>query len=228
MFKHAAPVLTKPASRSYRSDPPSALESLAKSLESANDPAFAVDGEGRIIAWNSAAEAALGHSRGRVLGKPCYAVVRGTDTFGNPVCQRECLVLQGLRESKPVRRFRMCARTSAGHCVETECATLQLWVSSDEAAVIHLLRLWPGKGCDPAPRRSRGAGGPRPPALRLLTPREREVLGLLAAGKSTSEMVDALGVSPATVRTHVENILRKLNVHSRLEAVAVALRDGSI
>jgi two-component system nitrate/nitrite response regulator NarL len=66
------------------------------------------------------------------------------------------------------------------------------------------------------------------PALDALTPRENEVLGLLAAGKNTQEMADALGVSPATVRTHVENILRKLNVHSRLEAVALALRNGSI
>jgi two-component system nitrate/nitrite response regulator NarL len=66
------------------------------------------------------------------------------------------------------------------------------------------------------------------PALRALTPRENEVLRLLAVGKNTREMVDALGVSPATVRTHIENILRKLNVHSRLEAVTVALRDGSI
>jgi two-component system nitrate/nitrite response regulator NarL len=69
---------------------------------------------------------------------------------------------------------------------------------------------------------------PSQPALRSLTPRESEVLGLLVAGKSTREMVKALGVSLARVRTHVENILRKLNVHSRLEAVAVALSDGSV
>lgn len=228
MLRHAASVSPERASPSNREDTPAALQNLSKSLESANDPAFAVDGEGRIIAWNSGAEAAFGHSRDHVLGRSCYAVVCGKDALGNPVCQRECLILQSLRESKPVRRFRMCARTSAGHHVDTECTVLELWVSSDETAVVHLLRGWPGEGRDPAPQRSRSDRAPQQLALRLLTPRESEVLRLLAQGENTREMADSLGVSPATVRTHVENILRKLNVHSRLEAVAVARRDGSI
>jgi two-component system nitrate/nitrite response regulator NarL len=62
--------------------------------------------------------------------------------------------------------------------------------------------------------------------LQSLTPRETQVLGLLAAGQSTRQMAQDLGVSPVTVRTHVENILRKLGVHSRLEAVAVAIRES--
>ena len=108
-----------------------------------------------------------------------------------------------------------------------ECAALQLWVSSDEAAVIHLLQSWPGKVSGREPYSDGDDVRPLQSPLRALTPRESEVLGLLAAGKSTREMVEALGVSPATVRTHIENILRKLDVHSRLEAVVVALRDGS-
>ena len=57
-----------------------------------------------------------------------------------------------------------------------------------------------------------------------LTRREREVLGLLAAGSNSSEIARALVVSPNTVRTHVQSILAKLQVHSRLEAVAFATR----
>ncbi len=57
-----------------------------------------------------------------------------------------------------------------------------------------------------------------------LTPREREVLGLLVAGSNSSEIARALTVSPNTVRTHVQSILAKLQVHSRLEAVAFARR----
>jgi DNA-binding NarL/FixJ family response regulator len=57
-----------------------------------------------------------------------------------------------------------------------------------------------------------------------LTRREREVLGLLAAGSNSSEIARALLVSPNTVRTHVQSILAKLQVHSRLEAVAFATR----
>jgi two-component system NarL family response regulator len=53
-----------------------------------------------------------------------------------------------------------------------------------------------------------------------------EVLGLLAAGRSTRQMAEDLYVSPATVRTHVEHILGKLQAHSRLEAVVIAAREG--
>jgi len=59
-----------------------------------------------------------------------------------------------------------------------------------------------------------------------LTPREREVLALLAVGSSTSQIVDALTVSIHTVRNHIRNILTKLNARSRLEAVAIATRIG--
>jgi DNA-binding NarL/FixJ family response regulator len=59
-----------------------------------------------------------------------------------------------------------------------------------------------------------------------LTAREREILDLLAAGRSTTEMVSELVVSVHTVRNHVRNVLTKLNASSRLEAVAVASRAG--
>ena len=58
----------------------------------------------------------------------------------------------------------------------------------------------------------------------LLTRRERQVLDRLANGMRNQEIAEALGISPRTVDTHVSNVLRKLEVHSRLEAVAVAAR----
>lgn len=57
-----------------------------------------------------------------------------------------------------------------------------------------------------------------------LTARERQCLGLLADGLSTSAMVTRLGVSATTVRTHVQMLLTKLGAHSRLEAVSFAAR----
>jgi two-component system nitrate/nitrite response regulator NarL len=59
-----------------------------------------------------------------------------------------------------------------------------------------------------------------------LTPRERECLGLLVEGMDTAGMAAKLGVSPATVRTHVQSLLIKLGVHSRLEAASFAVRYG--
>lgn len=64
------------------------------------------------------------------------------------------------------------------------------------------------------------------PAGYDLTPRELEVLELLAAGTSNDALVVRLGISRNTVRNHVQNLLTKLGVHSRLEAVALATREG--
>jgi two-component system nitrate/nitrite response regulator NarL len=66
-------------------------------------------------------------------------------------------------------------------------------------------------------------------ALRLaryLTARERQCLALLVEGQDTAAMVSRLGVSAATVRTHVQALLTKLGVHSRLEAAAFAVQHG--
>jgi two-component system nitrate/nitrite response regulator NarL len=58
-----------------------------------------------------------------------------------------------------------------------------------------------------------------------LTRREKEVLGLLAEGGDNDAIAQALVISPQTARTHVQNVLGKLGVHSRLEAAALARRN---
>ena len=58
-----------------------------------------------------------------------------------------------------------------------------------------------------------------------LTPREHEVLALLAAGVSASEISSRLRITPKTTATHIEHILAKMGAHSRAQAVAFALRD---
>jgi two-component system, NarL family, response regulator LiaR len=66
----------------------------------------------------------------------------------------------------------------------------------------------------------------QPPAPGLdLTVREREVLALMVEGMSNMQIAERLVVSPSTIKSHVSNILSKLGVDSRTEAVAVALRN---
>jgi DNA-binding NarL/FixJ family response regulator len=60
--------------------------------------------------------------------------------------------------------------------------------------------------------------------IEQLTPRELEVLRALAEGLASSQICERLYIAPNTLRTHVQNIMSKLRVHSKLEAVAVALR----
>jgi DNA-binding NarL/FixJ family response regulator len=59
-----------------------------------------------------------------------------------------------------------------------------------------------------------------------LTPREREVLALLAQGLDTAEISRALVISPETARTHIQHVICKLGVHSRLEAAALIANTG--
>jgi DNA-binding NarL/FixJ family response regulator len=61
-----------------------------------------------------------------------------------------------------------------------------------------------------------------------LTGREREILGLLAEGLRNDDIATRLYISSQTVQTHVRNLLSKLGVHSKLEAVAFAVRHGAV
>jgi DNA-binding NarL/FixJ family response regulator len=61
-----------------------------------------------------------------------------------------------------------------------------------------------------------------------LTLREQEVLELLATGKSGTEIAEELHIAPLTVRTHIRNLMSKLGVHSRLEAVTFGMKNGLI
>ena len=64
--------------------------------------------------------------------------------------------------------------------------------------------------------------------LRSLSVRERQVLDLLARGYSNRRIAEACYLSLNTVRTHVQNVLVKLGVHSKLEAAALAVRQGLV
>jgi DNA-binding NarL/FixJ family response regulator len=63
-------------------------------------------------------------------------------------------------------------------------------------------------------------------SLRRLTPRETEILRALAAGETSTQIANRLGISALTVQSHVKSILAKLGVHSKIEAVTLAWRYG--
>jgi DNA-binding NarL/FixJ family response regulator len=72
------------------------------------------------------------------------------------------------------------------------------------------------------------AGQPEPDGLASLSPREREVLGLMAIGLTNPEIADQLLVSLATVKTHVRSIRAKLDARDRVQAVLIAHRHGVV
>ena len=71
---------------------------------------------------------------------------------------------------------------------------------------------------------AREAGDESP--MSFLSTRELEVLGLLATGRQNDDIADQLNISPFTVRNHVSNLLRKLDVENRTLAAAFAARHG--
>jgi DNA-binding NarL/FixJ family response regulator len=78
----------------------------------------------------------------------------------------------------------------------------------------------------PASGPGQAADAPTPAEQLGLTPREAEVLALVAAGRSNRQIAQELFISPKTASVHVSNILAKLGVHTRVEAAAVAHRLG--
>ncbi|GGX64229.1 response regulator transcription factor [Streptomyces hiroshimensis] len=69
---------------------------------------------------------------------------------------------------------------------------------------------------------------PAPPPAGALTPREAEVMLLLAQGRSNAEIAEKLSISNTTVRSHVHHVLRKLDAGTRARAVAIAYETGLI
>jgi len=76
--------------------------------------------------------------------------------------------------------------------------------------------------------RDRGAAYQDEKGWERLTVREQEVLELLASGKTGDEIAESLHIAPLTVRTHIRNLMAKMGVHSRLEAVTFGIKNGII
>ncbi len=208
-------------------------------LGASPEATVAVDDRGIIVAWNAAAEQLLGWSAETALGKPCHEVMHGSTPAGAPVCSRDCAIVQLCREGKAARRFEMVAHRPDGADVWLDVTTVTV---DDEgrSVAIHVLtesvasRRMAAVAEDVAQRLAIARRDTatdeiaRQEIRRVLTPRELDVLQLLAAGLSTDDIGRQLGLSRATVRNHVQNLLPKLGVHSRIEATVVALRAGLV
>jgi PAS domain S-box-containing protein len=183
-------------------------------LRDTADGLCAVDAGGRIALWNRSAEHIVGYTAREVVGRLCCHVFVATDGVGTPLCYNGCHVVTLGDRSASSRQFGLTTRTKAGAGVRLVIDALVVRDARGERPVIvHLFRdLPPSRDID------------RIPAAARLTPRELEVLRLIAGGANTRIIATRLRVSPATVRNHVQNLLGKLGVHSRLEAVAYAVR----
>jgi DNA-binding CsgD family transcriptional regulator len=195
------------------------------------DGMVAVAPGGAILGWNEGAAGLLEWTEDEVLGRPCYEVLSFADRCGNPVCSTFCAGCRPTDSDDLASSRDVVARGKSGRAVWLSLSTLvpppglrrycrtvhyfrEVGLPPElERLVAERLEKPPASGDD-------GGGA----ALDALTPREREILGLLADGLDTREIAAKLVVSLATVRNHVQNILAKLGVHSRLEAVVLLVK----
>ncbi len=218
------------------------MPNLADLLFRAVDGVFAVDAKQHIIYWNNACEQLLGISRKQALGKLCSEIVRGKNPAGQPFCGGGCCasLVQGWGGPKifPLRTHDSKGkelRLSVSIVLvpsrrENRWTCVHLLHRGDAVDTLEILEYHaPQKQKQLAIKRmdnDKGVAVSDPSSP--LTPREQEILELLAEGLQVSTISHLLNVSPVTVRNHVQHIESKLGVHSQAETVAYAYRHNLV
>jgi len=187
------------------------------------DAAFAVDKEGTIVCWNSAAERVFGHKAEDVLGGRCWKLFVGQDMYGNQYCCEKCPVMRMALKHEAVHSFHAKFKTRANGMEEFKINCLTIYDGPGNELLLHIceepenqIEHFENHHAESRPSANSKRGA--------LTEREVEVLALLAEGKTTKRIASLLCISYTTVRNHIHNILYKLHVHSRLEAVITGQR----
>jgi PAS domain S-box-containing protein len=173
------------------------------------DALFAFDADLAIVSWNRAAEELTGISPEEAVGRHCWEVLGGHDERGNLVCHRGCSTARLARDGWPVACQRLVIKAREGKR-PVEVSTLAV-DDGDRGLFLHVI-VPPSEARVP------------PPGDALLTPRQQEVLRLLADGVPAKVIASRLGLAEATVRNHIRAILVALGTHSQLEAIAKARR----
>jgi DNA-binding CsgD family transcriptional regulator len=189
-----------------------------------------ISGPDRCITYvNGRAEKLLGRPAAKCVGKPCYEVIRGKAAGGKPFCSQLCPAVRQVKYQKEIEPFRI--RVGTGRAAKWVQVVLIAEQAPDFSGtrMIHCIiddekeqrfkrYLDKVMARTPKPRlHKREMTGVR------LTRREKEILDLLSDDASMHEIADKLHLSYTTVRNHVQHILRKLGVHSIMEAVAFHL-----
>ncbi len=210
------------------------LADLLRTLGRTDDALVAVGVDMEIIGWNRAATELLGYHPADAIGRPCHEILCWKNRCGDAVCFEDCPAPSLDDQDELVETRQVLGRSADGTTLWLSASTIvPVGDLRHQCRLVHLIRevalppelerllvervgAWtPGTAVAP-PR--------RPDPLVVLTAREREVLDLLTEGLDGAAIARELFLSPATVRNHVQHILKKLGVHSRLEAVALVLR----
>lgn len=206
---------------------------MVSQVAEAAEAAFIVALDGTVVSWNAAAAELFGIPRWQAIGAPCPSLVRGRTAQGQVVCCAGCSVLQiaaSGRSASPMDLSVPARRGAGRRTLRVHVVTLKDQ-DGQPRAVLHLV-----EDVDEQRRRERigerflllteeRQTGERAPCA-ALTPRELEVLRLVAEGQTAREVAQRLGIRYTTARTHIQRILSKLGAHNRVAALARALETG--
>lgn len=196
-------MMARPAAQAAQAPGGAIPGNVQRALQDVNVPSYVVDRFG-IIRWiNPATERLVGDVRGRQQSSVVAPEQRreAKESF-----TRKLLGTEKSTEEKVV------VLGPDGERIQVEISAVPLY---DGGRIVGVFGLVPQRESTAPPR-------PHP----HLTPRQNEVLHLLAHGRSTEQIADELHLSRETVRNHVRRMLIALDAHSRIEALAVAHREG--
>jgi len=196
-------------------------EGLRARLARAEDGIWVTTAEGRIVFWNRAAEMSLGFRARDVCGRSCAEVLTGRDEHGRAICGPGCDAPAAI-PNRVGGTFGVPTHAKNGREVWLEVMTFTTNGNASPPFVIHVFH--DATRTKQLLRDLREHIDHSPNGEARVTPRELEILRLMAEGLGTAATAERLRVSRATVRNHVQNIFGKLGVHTRLEAVAYATR----
>ena len=215
---------------------PEEAQPLFAALTQSPDPVFATDRRNCIVFWNRSAERILGYTAEEVAGLSCADVLHGTDGYGNRYCSQNCPVTQIAVRGEAVRHFELKFHAKDRRTITAGVSILHLALKPpDHFLLVHVMTPSdPSEKAAVVERPAEEAPPPRPALsvvrespdvrARRLTAREVDVIGMLAAGHTTPDIASRLQISTLTARNHIQNILEKLEVHSKAEAVAFAFQ----
>jgi PAS domain S-box-containing protein len=199
-------------------------------FENTADAAVGIDGSQRIRFWNSASERFFGLSSEEVKNRSCHSIVGGTDLNGDVFCSPDCLLFKRLLKGDLVSDYDLVVRGSGGESVVANVGAVLVPEArrTKKQPLAFLLfrrvdsyRLIKRLAAEPCLQ----GDGSRLSKYQL-SAREMEILNLASTGERTPGIADRLSISETTVRNHFKKIFSKLGVHSRTEAISLALRSN--
>ena len=207
------------------------MNELQQIFKYSTDAVLGIDVSGYICFMNNSCESLLGYSENDIRNKACDSILCGINMHGESIC-RDCPVGQMSSGNAPLEDFDMMVKQKNGNTVLVSVGanytSAKIQKKYNNVDVILSLRAVNSQRLLQRMSGRNNVTNGRTRRVNILTNREKEMLMLASEGIKTLNIADQKCISIETVRNHFKNIFVKLGVHSRTEAVSMALRQNLI